>query len=109
MTFIFRLTNSQSLFGENRLFATLDTTTHHATLPSNNKCILVDTIGFISNLPIQLFASFSATLQHVANAVSQLKTLRWPKNLKIENILGFANPYYGFFASKCFGPTRQCL
>lgn len=68
-TKLFRLIDSQTIFGENRLFATLDTTIYSAMLPSRLKIILADTIGFISNLPIQLFASFSATLQYVCNAV----------------------------------------
>uniref|UniRef100_A0A915MVW5 Hflx-type G domain-containing protein n=1 Tax=Meloidogyne javanica TaxID=6303 RepID=A0A915MVW5_MELJA len=67
-TFIKRLTDSSSLLGENRLFATLDSTTHLSTLPSSIKVIFADTIGFISNLPIKLLASFSATLQHVESA-----------------------------------------
>ncbi|CAK5113484.1 unnamed protein product [Meloidogyne enterolobii] len=67
-TFIKRLTDSSTLLGENRLFATLDSTTHLSTLPSSIKVIFADTIGFISNLPIKLLASFSATLQHVESA-----------------------------------------
>jgi 50S ribosomal subunit-associated GTPase HflX len=66
------LTDSQTLFGEDRLFATLDTTTHHAILPSASRVILADTIGFIMDLPVKLFLSFSATLQHVENAVRKL-------------------------------------
>ncbi|KAL7078148.1 hypothetical protein ACQ4LE_002325 [Meloidogyne hapla] len=67
-TFIKRLTDSSTLLGENRLFATLDSTTHLSILPSSIKVIFADTIGFISNLPIKLLASFSATLQHVESA-----------------------------------------
>ncbi|KAI1717625.1 50S ribosome-binding GTPase domain-containing protein [Ditylenchus destructor] len=63
-----KLTDSKQIFGENRLFATLDTSLHPAFLPSGNKVILADTIGFISDLPISLFASFQATLKHVENA-----------------------------------------
>uniref|UniRef100_A0A914I8H5 G domain-containing protein n=1 Tax=Globodera rostochiensis TaxID=31243 RepID=A0A914I8H5_GLORO len=62
------ITDQSSLCGENRLFATLDTTLHQAVLPSRHKILLADTIGFISNLPLKLFASFTATLQHVERA-----------------------------------------
>lgn len=63
------MTGSTSIFGEDRLFATLDTTLHHAILPSSNSSIfLADTIGFISDLPVSLIASFEATLRHVINA-----------------------------------------
>ncbi|KAH7710202.1 GTP-binding protein HflX [Aphelenchoides avenae] len=67
-TFIKKLTGATSIFGENRLFATLDTTAHEAVLPSRNRAVFADTIGFISDLPVGLFASFSATLSHVVNA-----------------------------------------
>ncbi|KAL3081048.1 hypothetical protein niasHT_037516 [Heterodera trifolii] len=62
------LTDEQSLCGEDRPFATLDTTLHQAVLPSRHKILLADTIGFISNLPIKLFASFTATLQYIESA-----------------------------------------
>ncbi|KAF7639985.1 putative GTP-binding protein 6 [Meloidogyne graminicola] len=67
-TFIKKLTDSSILLGENRLFATLDSSTHLSILPSTCKVYFADTIGFISNLPIKLLASFSATLQHVENS-----------------------------------------
>lgn len=73
-----RLTGATSIFGENRLFATLDTTAHEAMLPSRNRVVFADTIGFISNLPIGLFASFSATLSHVVNAVRLSTTCAKP-------------------------------
>jgi len=66
------LTCSKRIHGENRLFATLDATEHPALLPSGQRVVLTDTIGFISNLPMQLVASFSATLSHVRHAVSAL-------------------------------------
>jgi len=62
------MTNSKKIYGENRLFATLDTTIHPVTLPSCINVLLADTIGFIADLPIKLFASFSATLRHIENA-----------------------------------------
>lgn len=62
------MTGATEIFGEDRLFATLDTTLHHATLPSRFPIFLADTIGFISDLPVNLIASFEATLRHVLNA-----------------------------------------
>lgn len=64
----FSLTGATGIFGEDRLFATLDTTLHQAVLPSRCAILLADTIGFISDLPIDLIASFEATLCHVVNA-----------------------------------------
>ncbi|CAG9531476.1 unnamed protein product [Cercopithifilaria johnstoni] len=62
-----RLTG-RNLYVEDRLFATLDTSLHVFRLPSGSPILFADTIGFISNLPTQLLASFQATLNHVANA-----------------------------------------
>uniref|UniRef100_A0A1I7YRZ3 Hflx-type G domain-containing protein n=2 Tax=Steinernema glaseri TaxID=37863 RepID=A0A1I7YRZ3_9BILA len=67
-TLIKKLTGSSSLHGEDRLFATLDTSLHSAILPSRRRVTFADTIGFISQLPVQLFASFSATLSHVVHS-----------------------------------------
>uniref|UniRef100_F1KZZ6 GTP-binding protein 6 n=1 Tax=Ascaris suum TaxID=6253 RepID=F1KZZ6_ASCSU len=63
-----RLTQDESIFVEDRLFATLDSSAHFCRLPSGTPILLTDTIGFISDLPMQLFASFHATLSHVVNA-----------------------------------------
>ena len=43
---------------EDKLFATLDVTTHVGKLPrSNITCLFVDTVGFISDIPTHLIAS----------------------------------------------------
>lgn len=47
---------------ENKLFATLDTTTRKFSLPSGQDAILSDTVGFIRKLPSHLVASFRSTL-----------------------------------------------
>lgn len=50
------------------LFATLDPTMREVELPSGQKIILSDTVGFISELPTQLIAAFRATLEEVLDA-----------------------------------------
>jgi len=50
------------------LFATLDPTLRTLILPSGDKVILSDTVGFISNLPTQLVKAFRATLEEVLTA-----------------------------------------
>lgn len=47
---------------ENKLFATLDTTTRKFSLPSGQEAILSDTVGFIRKIPSHLVASFRSTL-----------------------------------------------
>ena len=66
---LLRLTG-KTLYVEDRLFATLDASAHFCRLPSGSPIYFADTIGFISDLPLQLFASFEATLSHVVSAVS---------------------------------------
>lgn len=47
---------------EDKLFATLDTTTRKFSLPSGQDAILSDTVGFIRKIPSHLVASFRSTL-----------------------------------------------
>jgi len=51
-----------------RLFATLDPTVRHLTLPSRRKVLASDTVGFIRNLPTTLVKAFRATLEEVTEA-----------------------------------------
>lgn len=52
-----------NVFVEDKLFATLDTTTRKFTLPNNQDILLVDTVGFIRKLPHLLVAAFKSTLE----------------------------------------------
>lgn len=62
-----RLTRAET-FAHDQLFATLDPTMRGLTLKSGRKIILSDTVGFISDLPPDLVAAFSATLEEVVGA-----------------------------------------
>jgi GTP-binding protein HflX len=67
-----RLTNAHVLV-EDRLFATLDSTARSLSPRSLNQgtlrdVVISDTVGFISNLPHHLIASFRATLREAENA-----------------------------------------
>jgi len=62
-----RLTGA-NVFAKDMLFATLDPTMRAVELPSGQNVILSDTVGFISNLPTELVASFRATLEEVLAA-----------------------------------------
>lgn len=53
---------------EDKLFATLDTTSRSVTLPSGRKVVVSDTVGFIRNLPPSLVAAFSSTLEEALSA-----------------------------------------
>ncbi len=62
-----RLTNAGVLV-EDKLFATLSTTSRKLSLAKGRNMILSDTVGFISDLPHHLVASFRATLKDVVDA-----------------------------------------
>lgn len=55
-----------------QLFATLDVTVHAGQLPSHRKVLYVDTVGFISDIPTALVASFKSTLEDAIDAVRSL-------------------------------------
>jgi GTP-binding protein HflX len=62
-----RLTGADVLI-ENKLFATLDTTTRKIALPNKQPLLLTDTVGFVRKLPHQLVEAFNATLEEAAVA-----------------------------------------
>lgn len=62
-----RLTNAGVLV-EDKLFATLDSTTRKLFLTPQHEVIVSDTVGFIRKLPHHLVASFRSTLGIVAQA-----------------------------------------
>ena len=53
---------------EDRLFATLDSTTRSISLGYNRDVLLTDTVGFIRKLPHHLIASFRSTLEEAMQA-----------------------------------------
>lgn len=55
-------------FVDNRLFSTLDTTSHRFILPNRQKVLFIDTVGFLHNLPHNLIEAFKATLEEVVQA-----------------------------------------
>ena len=58
------LTNANVL-AENKLFATLDTTTKKLALPGGIEILYTDTVGFIQKLPHSLIKAFKATLEEL--------------------------------------------
>jgi GTP-binding protein HflX len=65
---LFNYMTGAEVFAKDMLFATLDPTMRAVQLPSGMDVILSDTVGFISNLPTELVASFRATLEEVTAA-----------------------------------------
>jgi len=53
---------------EDKLFATLDTTTRKIELPNQQRLLLTDTVGFVRKLPHLLVEAFKATLEEALTA-----------------------------------------
>lgn len=66
-TLMNRLTGS-GVLAEDKLFATLDTTSRALVLEDNRKILITDTVGFIRKLPHQLVKAFKSTLEETVKA-----------------------------------------
>lgn len=56
------------VLAENKLFATLDTTSRSIELPDGRSVMLIDTVGLIRRLPHNLVEAFKSTLEEAASA-----------------------------------------
>jgi GTP-binding protein HflX len=65
---LMNLLTQAGVYVEDKLFATLDTTTRNLTLPNNQEILLIDTVGFIRKLPHLLVAAFRSTLEEAVFA-----------------------------------------
>lgn len=77
---LFNVLTASQVYTSEKLFATLDPTFRRVTYKGGSNIILVDTVGFIQNLPNDLLSSFRATLKetmesrlllHVIDAASE--------------------------------------
>ena len=66
-TLLNALTGSDVL-AEDKLFATLDPCSRRMRLPAGDTVVVSDTVGFIRDLPRDLFAAFRATFEEAADA-----------------------------------------
>ena len=65
---LLNLITKSSIYADDKLFATLDTTSRNVYLCEGKKIILTDTVGFISKLPHELVDAFSSTLEEAKDA-----------------------------------------
>src|SRR5882672_7197371 len=65
---LFNTLTRAGVLAEDRLFATLDTTTRRLYLPEAGNVAISDTVGFIRGLPHTLIAAFRATLEEAIHA-----------------------------------------
>jgi GTP-binding protein HflX len=88
-TILNALTKSNVL-AEDRLFATLDTTTRELYVNAQKKGLISDTVGFIQQLPPKLIEAFKSTLSELQYAdllahVVDLGNKNWPDHIKVVN------------------------
>jgi GTPase len=65
---LFNLLTKADVFAEDKLFATLDSTTRTINFDTKGKILISDTVGFIRKLPAHLVASFKSTLNEVRDS-----------------------------------------
>ncbi len=73
-TLLNALTRSR-VFVENRLFATLDPKSARLRFPRDTEAVITDTVGFIRDLPPELFAAFRSTLEELHEADALLHVI----------------------------------
>mgnify|MGYP000547109565 CR=1 FL=1 len=86
-TILNKLTNSDVL-AEDKLFATLDTTTRQLFVHHKKIGLISDTVGFIQNLPHQLIEAFKSTLSELNYAdlllhVVDISNPNWKSQMKV--------------------------
>jgi len=86
-TILNALTKSNVL-AEDKLFATLDTTTRELYIDGTKKGLLADTVGFIQQLPHQLIEAFKSTLSELQYAdlllhVIDISDSNWQQHIKV--------------------------
>ncbi|HEU4616392.1 MAG TPA: ribosome rescue GTPase HflX [Gammaproteobacteria bacterium] len=67
-TTLFNALSGARLEARDQLFATLDPTVRRLDLPGGDQALLVDTVGFVRDLPHELVAAFRATLTETREA-----------------------------------------
>ena len=108
---LFNALTRSDVFVENRLFATLDSTTRQMVSADRTVVLLTDTVGFIRKLPHHLVASFHSTLVeaieadvliHVADAADpDLRRQIAAVDDVLDDILGESRPPRVMVFNKC--------
>jgi GTP-binding protein HflX len=91
---LFNRMTAAEVLAKDMLFATLDPTTRAVQLPHGLRIVLSDTVGFISDLPVELVAAFRATLEDViaADIILHVRDIANPdsaaQDLDVRHVLG---------------------
>ena len=83
---LFNCLTGEEAYADDKLFATLDPWTRKWVFGSGESVLLVDTVGFIRGLPVELVAAFRATLEESVDAdvlihVVDVSNKSWPQQM----------------------------
>lgn len=93
-TLLNALTKSE-VFVEDKMFATLDTSSRRLKFPEEREIIITDTVGFIRDLPEDLVSAFKSTLEELEDA-----------SLLI-HLVDISNPYFENHIESVNGILRE--
>jgi len=83
---LFNNLTKANVYAENRLFATLDTTSRKLFIDDKHEIVISDTVGFIRDLPHKLVAAFRATLEETIYASILLHVVDVSNHIKDRQI-----------------------
>ena len=83
---LFNSLTHETILVEDKLFATLDTTSRKLFLEPGHKIVISDTVGFIKDLPTTLVESFKSTLEEATDANLLVHVVDISNNNKSEQI-----------------------
>ena len=84
---LFNTLTHEKILAEDKLFATLDTTSRKLFLEPNHKLVISDTVGFIKNLPTTLVEAFKSTLEEATDSDLLIHVVDVSNNNKSEQIV----------------------
>ncbi len=90
---LFNALTKAGVYVKDQLFATLDPTVRRLVLPDGRTIVLIDTVGFIRDLPHELIAAFRSTLKEAREADLILHLIdasdeqRWQRVRQVNTVL----------------------
>ena len=90
---LFNALTEAGVYVEDKLFATLDPTMRRLELPDGSPVVIVDTVGFLRDLPHELIAAFRSTLQEsreadlILHLIDASDANRWQRVRQVNAVL----------------------
>ena len=84
---LFNSLTHETILAENKLFATLDTTSRKLFIEPGHNIVISDTVGFIKNLPTTLIEAFKSTLEEATDSDLLIHVVDISNNNKSEQII----------------------